>query len=199
MCLIINLSCVKALIMFLDLSWHISTFLHRRFLLPKSPSVCFQSSWLSCVWTPASNLFLTTTSWERRSTKRRGFVFPECSCRANSPNPASHRAPDVTQPHTSTNRWTNVRLKCLVDFGWWKKSVFLETLLTCGWHTLLNPPDCLGDTGGSGRWRTPPTTNQLLPFVPSPADGDSVWTETLTGGNMWNCVNTEAQTVVPGR
>lgn len=58
-------------------------------------SVCFQSSWLSCLRRRASSLLPTTTSSERRSTRRRGFVFPECSCRANSPSPANHRAPDV--------------------------------------------------------------------------------------------------------
>lgn len=75
-------------------------------------SVCFQSSCLRCLRRRASSLSLTTTSWERRSTRRRGFAFPECSCRANSPSPANHRAPDVCQLRNARRfRDWNVRLK----------------------------------------------------------------------------------------
>lgn len=53
--------------------------------------ICCQTSWLSCLRRWAYNPSPTTTSWERRSTRRRDFVSPECSCRANSPNSANPR------------------------------------------------------------------------------------------------------------
>lgn len=68
----------------------------------------FQSFWPSCVRRRASSVSLTTTSWERRSTRRRDFVFPECSCRASSQSWANHRAHDVIWPischHTNFKR-----------------------------------------------------------------------------------------------
>lgn len=126
-------------------------------------SVCFQSSCLRCLRRRASSLSLTTTSWERRSTRRRGFAFPECSCRANSPSPANHRAPDVCQLRNAR------RFRETGDWNVWNSLAKTISTVSClvelvqkrvhGRHTAgFESCRCV-------RLFMPPSTNQMLSFT----------------------------------
>lgn len=66
----------------------------------------FQTSWLSCLRRWACSLSPTTTSWERRSTRRRVSAYPECSCRASSSKRARPRASDGARPLTPETQTT---------------------------------------------------------------------------------------------
>lgn len=105
---------------------------------------CFQSFWPSCVRRRASSVSLTTTSWERRSTRRRDFVFPECSCRASSQSWANHRAHDVIWPischYTNFKRsWETEDWNVCLILNRGKSNIFFRAVddlpkRACGFH-----------------------------------------------------------------